>query len=721
MMKKGNNNKKMIRKIIGICILLALIISIIPTHQSCSPGEFDQDQKPEFRSGFFQGKRSTYKVTQIHHVHGSSLAGGVVHGNFDADSTQELIFVGGSGEGRTTLLDYNETTREFEPQVLWWDPNGGLIDIQLGELNNTNPGDEILVGGFSGNLTMLFFNSTGFAQNQTIWNTTNQNNIFGMAIGDLNNLVGNEIAVVDATTEILYILTSVGENWVETKVPLDDKPRMVYIGDIDSSHSGNEVLVLCVDGTVYCATHEHATNNWSVVEMFKDDNSPLSAAIVDVDLNNNHSGNEVVIASLSWNTTVLWGSGTTWENRTIWGAGGGLEGIGYGDFDHLHDGSELCIAGYSNTAEMIYPTEDGWYNETIFFDPDPLQTELNGALVTDFYPDNPGSELLLIGFKGPVWMLIFEPPDFKLNISYSLKQVQAGELETFQISLTTTSGYNQSINLSIDGLPPQCTYELSNPVLNEKGQNTQDSTSVLTLYTSKSTPEGIYNLTLTGISSDDIEKKLLNFKLKVTPSDIQPSPDFELKVSPTQARLNLSSEEYNAEFKLEIIPSNGFDRVVEFTIPEEYLFSPELEGKFKYYITPLSILPSESSTLEISITKSLTESFNLSIPIKASSQELGLTREATIRLEVVYFEPAKDGDDASTKPEESSMHQWISIGLLAIVIIIILGFLLKRMRTITLQDQARAQERQQERQKRQQIQHKHRTRPDPRMRSKKRY
>ena len=158
---------------------------------------------------------------------------------------------------------------------------------------------------------------------------------------------------------------------------------------------------------------------------------------------------------------MLWGAGMTWFNKTLWNAPGALEGITYNDFDDLHDGKELCVTGYSNTAVMLYETETGWYNEIIYHDPDPLQTELNGASATDFYEPNSGHELLLIGFTGPVWMLTFRPPDFKLNTTLSSKSVVAGEFATYSINLEIISSYNSSIELILENLPFGCTFNFS--------------------------------------------------------------------------------------------------------------------------------------------------------------------------------------------------------------------------------------------------------------------
>lgn len=653
--------------------------------------ELPQQSLPDTKTttGCRSAQRSTYSTQNIHNIHGGSLAGGVAAENFDDDEYLELIFVGGSSDGRTSLVDYNDETDEFSPQTLWWDPNGGLLEVEVAELDNTKAGREILVGGFSGNLTLLYFNDNGTVGNITIWNTSNLNHIFGIAVGDVNDdYSGNEIAVVDATAQMVYILTYDGNAWDDVTIAVNDVPRGVYIGDFDQSHQGDEVLVLCVNGTVYGILYEN--DNWSTVEIFKDSNSPMSAAIVE--LNNTNPGNEIIIASLSRNATLLWGSGSNWYNEIVWRAEGALEGIAFGDFDRLHAGDELCIAGYSNTAEMIYEVTPGWYNETIFYDPDPLQSELNGAIVADFYPPNPGTELLVIGYRGPVWMLIFQPPNFELFATTESQKVMAGEFATYNVNLLTYSGYDSDVTLTLSGLPPGCTYDFSRETLSPTVGTEETDSSVLTIFTTTTTPASNYTLSITGTSSKDSRKRFLNITLDVEAS---PVPDFIVKITPRESNLNISKNQYNAEFSVEIEPINQFDDEVRIYIPEEFLNSPDVKDKFQYEISKNTIGLDDVSVINIIVSRDVTESFDLSIPIRAENTDLDLVYTTEIDLNVIYYKspPSDDGPDA---PEE--MHRWVSIGIMLAVIIVISLFMIKRMRDITKIEQKRREEMLQRRQ-----------------------
>jgi len=635
------------------------------------------------------GRGSTYTYERIHAMHGSSLAGGVAYDNFDEDIYQEIVVVEGSSQGRTTLIDFNTATGNFTSNLLWWDPNGALVAVGVGELDNSHQGPEIVVGGFSGNLTILYYDGTIPARNITIWNTsikngteTNisvHNDIFGLAIGDITDeFDGNEIAVADANTQFVYIVGYGNNGWANISIPLNDSPRNVIAGEFDMSRPGQELLVLCLNGTVYEVAHE--ASQWSIIELFKDTDTPFTAVLDD--FNGSHPGNEIILTGLSWDTTLIWGSGSSWFNETIWRAPGALEGIAYGDFDHNHDGSELCLTGYSNTAVMLYETETGWYDELIYYDPDPLQTELNGVAITDFYPLNPGSDLLIIGYSGKVRMLTFQQPDFELVVSSSIRTVTAGNFDSMMISIDVVSGYNSNVDLSLSGVPPACTYDFSRSILIPSPEpDSGKDRSVLTIYTSANTPPGTYNLTIFGEGASDIlDGKLIrsvNITLNVN--------DFQLKISPGAIIINLYQVQY-AEFDVKIISLNQFNDMVTLRIPETFLSSPEVQGVLEISITPTTVKAGESAVVNVTVIPKLTKDTKFEIPIHGTTSALDTGHTQEMVLSTEYNAPK---DDSEAFP----MNQYIAVILLVVVFIIIFISMVKRMRDISRASEKRMQER----------------------------
>jgi len=186
---------------------------------AAEPNKSFSDSTTQSRS-----RASTFSAQQIHTIYGGSLAGGIVGANLDEDIYQEIIVIGGTSEGRTTLIEYDQKTSIFTNQTLWWDPFGGLVTIASGEVDTSNSIPEILVGGYSGNLTLLYYNGSSKAVNKTIWQTSPQDNdttklnhIWSIAIGDIDaKYEGNEIIVTDAATNYVYILSLSNSNWIKT-------------------------------------------------------------------------------------------------------------------------------------------------------------------------------------------------------------------------------------------------------------------------------------------------------------------------------------------------------------------------------------------------------------------------------------------------------------------------------------------------------------------------
>ncbi len=672
-------------------IVITILILIMMATANISGSMVEANNSSSTATG---SRKSTFTTEAIYTIHGGSLAGGMVAGNFDNDVYQEFVVVGGSSEGEVSLIDYNTTSGKFDSHLLWWDPSGSLMDVVVGDLDDSNDNLEILVGGFSGNLTVLYYQNPGSVTNETIWNTSFQNNytsklihIFGLAIGDIDpRSFGNEIAVADADKDQVYILTKNNNDWLETKLHLPDTPRNVYIGDFDSKHLGNELMVICVKGTVFCVKQEN--KGWEYIEMFKDSNAPMSAVIAEI--NASHPGDEVVVAGLSWNATLIWGSGAKWYNKTIWRSPGALEGMVYDDFDGNHDGFELCITGYSNTAVMLFEKSSEWYNEIIYHDPNPLLTELNGAIVGDFSPEFTGMELVLVGFTGNVTLLSYKEPDFKLSSPSVKKTVTArdSEFTTFQINLEVFSDYASDVELDLTGLPANVEFSFSRKILsgvtnNGNGQDTKSA--VLTLDVFYSTIPGTYELTVVGTSVDDNRNRYLDLTLTIIP---ETEPYFILTVTPETIKLNLTKNEYIAEFDINIHSINQFNDTVLLLVEESFLNQIKVKNNLEIQFTPSSIKPDEPAKLNIYISKNLNESLEFEIPIYGENSKLNLKDFQTVHLEIIYFDTGSENGEDDSK-EEIEFHQWLSFVLLLIVIVVLLSFIAKRARDLKSMDQKR--------------------------------
>jgi uncharacterized membrane protein len=85
--------------------------------------------------------------------------------------------------------------------------------------------------------------------------------------------------------------------------------------------------------------------------------------------------------------------------------------------------------------------------------------------------------------------------DFSLGVSPGSSTIKVGSSTSFRVTITATGGFSDTVNLSGSGLPSGATASFSPAYLTGSG------TATLSITTSRSTPRGTYQLTITGTSS----------------------------------------------------------------------------------------------------------------------------------------------------------------------------------------------------------------------------
>jgi hypothetical protein len=193
-------------------------------------------------------------------------------------------------------------------------------------------------------------------------------------------------------------------------------------------------------------------------------------------------------------------------------------------------------------------------------------------------------------------------------------------------------------------------------------------------------------MTITGTSAQDNTEKSIYLYLNVTAPYQPPEPDFQLHINPNEVTLNLSRDEYSVSVQVFITPINDFTKPVELSISSDFLSSltSDLNKHLEFEFDLNSITAGNIAILNITLSKSISKSYELSIPIKGENTELGLAHESIFNLNIIYYESAPDGEKDSE--EDGTMHQWVSVGLLFIVVVVITIFMLKRMRDLTVRD-----------------------------------
>jgi hypothetical protein len=118
-------------------------------------------------------------------------------------------------------------------------------------------------------------------------------------------------------------------------------------------------------------------------------------------------------------------------------------------------------------------------------------------------------------------------PDFTLSAAPSTQTVSPGGKTSYTVSISRLNGFTGSVSLSLSKLPTGATASFSpNPI------GSTQSSSVLTVITSSSTPTGTYTLTVTGTSGNLSHSSSVTLVVQKGQT-----PDFTVSVSPTSQQL----------------------------------------------------------------------------------------------------------------------------------------------------------------------------------------
>jgi hypothetical protein len=96
----------------------------------------------------------------------------------------------------------------------------------------------------------------------------------------------------------------------------------------------------------------------------------------------------------------------------------------------------------------------------------------------------------------PITLVVEQGPDYSISITPDSVQTRPGGTEEFTIQVSSESGYSQSVNLMVSGLPNGVTWNL------EPSASTPTFQSTLTLQVGNDVKPGVYSITVTGSGPD---------------------------------------------------------------------------------------------------------------------------------------------------------------------------------------------------------------------------
>ena len=289
----------------------------------------------------------------------------------DSSTSKDLIFTGSQNKTEWISIPKNSTilftnisfagvmTPIFNILI---DP---INDLAAGDVNLTNPWDEIVVGTSSGSYVKMY-NSSG----SLIWENPIGGDVYGVDIGNLSSDIGSEI-VAGATDYKIYIFNSSGDE--KLNVSVGGYVWDIDAGEVDSTNDYDEIAVAGDDNKVYLFDSSLSEMwNYSGTNPFKG---------VGIGNLSNDIGNEVVAGSNDFKVYLFNSSGDLKWNISI---GVGINDVSTGNVDPSSDYDEIAVAGSNGTVFLLdytgsvlwtYTTTPGTVVDTVYIDE--VTTEYN--------------------------------------------------------------------------------------------------------------------------------------------------------------------------------------------------------------------------------------------------------------------------------------------------------------------------------------------------------
>jgi len=178
---------------------------------------------------------------------------------------------------------------------------------------------------------------------------------------------------------------------------------------------------------------------------------------------------------------------------------------------------------------------------------------------------------------------------YTISVSPSYRTIKPGDAMTFTVTVTSTNGFNDEVDLFLEELP----YEADayfNPDTVDVAPSTP-STSTLLISTDVDLAEGVYYWAIYGVP---VSYQYVTNTSIITVS-VTEAPDFELSISPTTRTISPGD---SAEYNVSLVRTGGFASSVALSISG---LPDEADGFFD----PESIKGSETSELNIDTTSDL--------------------------------------------------------------------------------------------------------------------
>lgn len=420
---------------------------------------------------------------------------GVSIGDADPTLPGNEILAAGLSDAVTMIYKVGDSWQSKQ----LWKGQGELIPSTVGDVDPACTGNEVIVGGMKvgaeeggsgGEATVLCRNADGSWTPTTVLSAGDL--VHGIAVGDLDpSNPGNEILVASHDSRA-YLIWKNATGWQNRTLFTDsDQLKNSAIGEFDTAHPGLEGVVVGGSGNV-TEVYLDATGNWTIKTRWTAPGGLNRVAIGDILPEN--AGNEILTDGNYATVTAVYGSGSSapWTAVPLWSDVAKMRGAAIGDVDPRSPGNEAVVAGFSANLTLLRKTASGWEAEQLFNDG---IWRLHWAAIGDVDPAHDGVEVVTGGYSQNVTVVSYWEPDFSLSAPNPSSKISVGNTTTFAVNVTALGYFNSELTMAASGLPAGASARYSPPVLLPGANTTGTATVTVTL--AQPIPNGNYPFTAT--------------------------------------------------------------------------------------------------------------------------------------------------------------------------------------------------------------------------------
>lgn len=240
----------------------------------------------------------------------------------------------------------------------------GVTALAIGDIVLDRPGNELLAGGISWNISVLYPESPMGEWKRVILGRPGP--VYQILQADVDPAhEGNEL-IISTSEKNLSMLRREAGGWKEV-IPYDSEEWGLLTmaqGEFDPSSPGREIAVSGWTGNIVLL-YPGDTLRWRVVEIYNDTFPVMRVAAGDLDPAS--PGDEIALIGWSGYVTLLRGAGDdarNWSAVRLYKEEARMFGLSVADLDPLHPGPELLAGGLAGKAVEIRHEPPGFYMTT---------------------------------------------------------------------------------------------------------------------------------------------------------------------------------------------------------------------------------------------------------------------------------------------------------------------------------------------------------------------